>query len=436
MSEAERTDNVFEEAVARLDAAFDHAEIDPEALQRLKAPKAIHAVSIPMRMDDGALRIFTGYRVQHNDSLGPMKGGLRFHPHVNVDELKTLSFWMTCKCAVAGLPCGGAKGGVAVNPKELSRMELERLSRRFIEEIADFIGPETDIPAPDVYTNAMIMGWMMDEYSKIRRMRTPAVITGKPIALGGSLGREEATGRGAYLCVRELEKKRGWDPGDVRVAIQGFGNAAQHIALPLHEQGYRIVAVSDSLGGIYREEGFDVPSLVKVKTETKKIQAVYRDGALCEGVEADTITNAELLELDVDLLIPAALENQITTENAERIQAPYIIEVANGPIAPAADAILSDKGTFILPDILANAGGVTVSYFEWVQNKSGYYWKLDRVQDELAEVMSREFNHVYDLQEEKEIDMRTAAYVHALNRLNVATEARGTQHYFTNHDQL
>lgn len=429
------TGGLFADAVARLDSAAEHAEVDPEAIERLKHPKAIHVVSIPMRMDDGALRIFTGYRVQHNDSLGPTKGGLRFHPAVELEELKALSFWMTCKCAVAGLPFGGAKGGIEVNPKELSPLELERLSRRFIEEIAVFIGPETDIPAPDVYTNAMIMGWMMDEYSKIARMRTPAVITGKPIPLGGSLGREEATGRGAYFCIKELEKKRGWTPSDTTVAIQGFGNAAQHVALPLHADGYKIVAVSDSKGGIYSADGFDVQSLVRAKTEGREVEGVYCSNALCDCVEADVITNAELLELDVDILIPAALENQITSANAGRVKAPVIVEVANGPIALSADSVLVNKGTLIVPDILANAGGVTVSYFEWVQNKSGYYWKLDRVREELREIMTREFDAVYTIHEVKEIDMRTAAYVHALDRLNSATQARGTRHYFSNQEK-
>ncbi len=427
--------NLFADAIARLDLAAEHADIDPEAIERLKHPKAIHVVSIPMRMDNGELRIFTGYRVQHNDSLGPTKGGLRYHPNVELEELKALSFWMTCKCAVAGLPYGGAKGGIEVDPKELSPLELERLSRRFIEEIADFIGPETDIPAPDVYTNAMIMGWMMDEYSKIRRMRTPAVITGKPIPLGGSLGREEATGRGAYFCIKELEKKRGWIPGETTVAIQGFGNAAQHVALPLHADGYKIVAVSDSKGGIYRAEGFDVQNLVRVKTETRNSDGVYCAGGLCDSIDADNIKNEELLELDVDILIPAALENQITASNADRIKAPVIVEVANGPIALSADSILLEKGILIVPDILANAGGVTVSYFEWVQNKMGYYWKLERVRDELKEIMTREFDAVHSIHEGKDIDMRTAAYVHALDRLNEATQARGTRHYFSNHEK-
>jgi glutamate dehydrogenase (NADP+) len=422
--------DIFEDAIRRLDRAFQYAEIDPEAIERLKHPKQILEVSIPVRMDDGSLRVFTGYRVRHDDTRGPTKGGIRYHPDVELAEVKALAFWMTCKCAVAGLPFGGGKGGIIVNPKELSRMELERLTRGYIEQIADFIGPETDIPAPDVYTNAMIMGWMMDEYSKIHRRRTPAVITGKPIPLGGSLGRDDATGRGAYYCIKELEQKRGWKPEEVRVAVQGFGNAGQHVAHLLHADGYRVVAVSDSRGGIYSSDGFDVPSLIHTKNESRKLQAVYCEGSICEVVEADTITNEQLLELDVDLLIPAALENQITSDNAGRVQSPVIVEVANGPITGDADQILNKKGKLVVPDILANAGGVTVSYFEWVQNKGGYYWTVDDVHTRLHEIMSREFNTVFDLMERKQVDMRTAAYAIALNRIGEAIASQGTARFF------
>ncbi len=425
-----RDTDIFQDAIRRLDRAFQYAEIDQEAVERLKHPKQILEVSIPVRMDDGSLRVFTGFRVRHDDTRGPTKGGIRYHPAVSLAEVKALAFWMTFKCAVAGLPFGGGKGGVIVNPKELSRMELERLTRGFIEQIADFIGPETDIPAPDVYTNAMIMGWMMDEYSKIHRRRTPAVITGKPIPLGGSLGRDDATGRGAYHCIKELEQKRGWNPEEIRVAVQGFGNAGQHIARLLHADGYRVLAISDSRGGIYKSDGFDIPSLIHVKNESRKLMAVYCEESVCEVVEADTITNGQLLELDVDLLIPAALENQITSDNADRIQAPVIVEVANGPITGDADQILNKKGTLVVPDILANAGGVTVSYFEWVQNKGGYYWTLDEVHSRLHEIMSREFNAVYDFMEQKEIDMRTAAYALALNRIGEAIASQGTVRYF------
>ncbi len=300
------TKSIFNDAVKHLDVAAKYAAIDPEALERLKFPRTTLEVSIPVRMDDGTLKVFTGYRVRHDSTRGPTKGGIRFHPNVSLDEVKALAFWMTFKCAVVGIPYGGAKGGIIVDPKTLSKLEIERLSRGYIEMTADFIGPDTDIPAPDVYTNSMIMGWMMDEYSKIKRQHTPAVITGKPIPLGGSLGREDATGRGAYYCIKELEKVREWNPKEMTVAVQGFGNAGQHVAALLHKDGYNIVAVSDSQGGVYRKEGFDIPSLIHAKNETKRVKAVYCENTVCEEVEAKHITNEELLELDVDILIPAA----------------------------------------------------------------------------------------------------------------------------------
>ncbi|HIQ22045.1 MAG TPA: Glu/Leu/Phe/Val dehydrogenase [Planctomycetes bacterium] len=421
---------IFSDAIKRLDDAFRYAEIDDEALLRLKHPQAVLQVSIPVRMDDGSLQIFDGYRVRHDDTRGPTKGGIRYHPDVTLDEVKALALWMTFKCAVVGLPYGGAKGGVVVNPKELSRLELERLSRGFIRQMADFIGPDRDIPAPDVYTNSMIMGWMMDEYSKIRRQHTPAVITGKPIPLGGSLGRDEATGRGAYYCIKQLEQRRGWRPEAIRVGIQGFGNVGQAVASLLHADGYRIVAVSDSRGGIYKEEGFDIPSLIHVKNQSRRLRAVYCEGSVCEAIEAETISNETLLELDVDLLVPAALGGQITAENAARIRAPVIVEVANGPTTSEADEMLRERDVLVVPDILGNAGGVTVSYFEWTQNRQGYYWPLEEVHRRLQGIMAREFDAVYDLMQRHDISMRTAAYVHALNRIGSAIEAQGTQRYF------
>jgi len=423
-------EQTYQDALSRLDAAFEHADIDAEAIEMLKHPQATLEVAAPVRRDDGSLSIYRGYRVRHSDIRGPGKGGLRYHPEVDLGEVKALAFWMTCKCAVVDIPFGGAKGGVAVNPKELSRLELERLSRSFIGRIADFIGPETDIPAPDVYTNSMIMGWMADEYSKICRRRTPAVITGKPIPLGGSQGREEATGRGAYVCIKELEKRRDWKPERIRVAVQGFGNAGQHVARLLHADGYQIVAVSDSRGAIYKADGFDVPSLIQIKNESRKLQAVYCDGSVCEAIEADQISNGELLTLDVDVLIPAALENQITKDNATDIKASVIVEVANGPTTSEADKILAASDSLVVPDILANAGGVTVSYFEWVQNRQGYYWKLKDVRDKLHEVMADAFHHVYDKMHDRKIDMRTAAYTVALSRIGQAIEAHGTRAYF------
>ncbi|MFZ9023502.1 MAG: Glu/Leu/Phe/Val family dehydrogenase [Anaerohalosphaeraceae bacterium] len=431
--EVKSDDGLFQDAIGRLDAASAYAKIDQEALERLKYPKAILQVSIPLRMDDGSLKMLTGYRVRHDDARGPTKGGIRYHPDVTLAEVKALAFWMTCKCAVVGIPFGGAKGGIKVHPKELTPLELERLSRGYIRRVADFIGPETDIPAPDVYTNAMVMGWMMDEYSKIQRHHCPAVITGKPIPLGGSEGREDATGRGAYYCIKELEKIRQLKPEKTRIAIQGFGNAGRHAARLLHQDGYKIVAVSDSKGGIYNPDGFDVPSLIHFKNKTREVKAVYCKGTVCEIVEADAITNEELLELNVDILIPAALENQVTEHNAPKIKAPVIVEIANGPTTPEADEILTASGALIVPDILANAGGVTVSYFEWVQNKSGLYWPEPEVQDRLQQIIAREFNALYGMSSENDIPMRTAAYAQALSRIGRAIEAKGTQTYYTNH---
>jgi glutamate dehydrogenase (NADP+) len=421
---------IFEDALSHLDEAAKYLDIEPETIERLKHPQSVLEMSIPVRKDNGSLEIFTGYRVRYNNSRGPTKGGIRFHPCVTLDEVKALGFWMTIKCAVVGVPYGGGKGGVIVNPKKLSRLEIERLSRGFIEMCADFIGPHTDIPAPDVYTNAMIMGWMMDEYSKITRQYSPSVITGKPLAMGGSLGRDDATGRGAYYCIKELERKRNWKPDQITVAIQGFGNAGQSVAALLHHDGYRIVAVSDSKSAIHSTTGFDVPSLIHSKNEMKKLKAIYCQGTVCELVPAEEITNEQLLELDVDILIPAALENVITEKNAANIKAPVIIEVANGPVCASADPILEKKKILLVPDILANAGGVTVSYFEWVQNNTGLYWKLDEVHEKLHHIMTENFADIYDIMLEKKVSMRTAAYVHGLARLRDAIHAQGTQSYF------
>ncbi|MEM1295521.1 MAG: Glu/Leu/Phe/Val dehydrogenase [Verrucomicrobiota bacterium] len=425
----EHTD-VFGDAIKNLDHAFQYASIHEEALERLKHPKMVIEVSIPVRMDDGSMRVFKGYRVRHDDTRGPGKGGIRYHPDVDISEVKALAFWMTCKCAVMNLPYGGAKGGICVNPKELSNLELERLSRGFIRRIADFIGPEIDVPAPDVYTNAMIMGWMMDEFSNLVGRHTPAVITGKPIALGGSQGRGEATGRGGYDCIKELEAKRGWSPAEVRVAIQGFGNAGQAVARLLHQDGYRVVAVSDSKGGIFNADGFHIPSLIEAKNTSRKLDAVYCKDGVCEVLDAERISNAELLELDVDLLIPAALENVITSQNADRVRAKNILELANGPVTSDAGKTLHQNGIFVIPDILANAGGVTVSYFEWVQNKAGWYWTEEEVNEKLKAKMQEEFGAIYNFSQDRGIDMRTAAYAHSLGRIGEAISAQGTVDYF------
>ncbi len=421
---------LFEDAKQRLDEARAHLSFSDDVVERLRYPKALLIASIPVRMDDGSLKVFKGYRCRYDDTRGPTKGGIRYHPLANQDEVTALAFWMTIKCAVVGLPYGGAKGGVVVDPKELSHQELERLSRGYIRAFADFIGPERDIPAPDVYTNATIMGWMMDEYSIITRQHNPAVITGKPLSLGGSLGRDDATGRGGFYVLREFLKRRGRRPEETTVAIQGFGNVGMNAARILHENGFKIVAVSDIQGGIYCAEGIDIPVLIKARDDSKQLYDIYsRDGvaALCHNGK---LTNAELLELDVDVLIPAAMENQITTANAEKVRAKWILELANGPTTSDADPILHSRGIEVIPDVLANSGGVTVSYFEWVQNKIGYYWPLAEVHQKLEQIMVEAFGRIEDIRAAKGCSLRTAAYIHALAKIAEAIEAGGTKKYF------
>lgn len=428
-------ETLFEMSLRRLDRAAGYCSANDETIERLRHPRSVLQVSIPFRMDDGTLRVYEGYRVQHNDTLGPTKGGLRFHPDTNLDEVKALAFWMTFKCAAVGIPFGGGKGGVTVNPKNLSLLELERLSRGFVGRIAGFIGPDTDIPAPDVYTNSTIMGWMSDEYSKLHRGKKPGAFTGKPLSMGGSLGREDATGRGAYYCIKELERLKGWVPQEKRVAVQGFGNAGQSVARLLHNDGYRIVAVSDSHGGIYQVDGVDIPRICEEKNRQRTVSGLYCEGSVCQCEDCncegtDMITNQALLELDVDILIPAALENQITEENAMRIRAPFIIEVANGPVTAGADEILVQHGVTVVPDILANAGGVTVSYFEWLQNRIGDQWRETKIHSRLREMMSDAFGAIHAKMKDLNVDFRTAAYVHALMRLNDAVVSQGTYSYF------
>ncbi|MEO1593443.1 MAG: Glu/Leu/Phe/Val dehydrogenase [Cyanobacteria bacterium J06632_22] len=421
---------LLSDANRRLDRALQYVSVSADATERLRRPQASLTVSIPVRMDDGSLRVFEGYRVHYDNTRGPTKGGIRYHPSVTLDEVQSLAFWMTFKCAALGLPFGGAKGGIALNPKELSRLELERLSRGYVDAIAHFIGPDTDIPAPDVYTNAMIMGWMMDQYSIIRGRRSPAVITGKPVSLGGSLGRSTATGTGAFYVLQAMMAKFDRSPAETTVAVQGFGNAGSVIAGHLFDAGYRVVAVSDSRGGIYAPQGLDIPSVQQHKAVNRSLQAVYCRDTVCDLVDHKTLTNPELLALPVDILIPAALENQITADNAVDIQAQYIFEVANGPITADADLILEDKGIQVFPDILVNAGGVTVSYFEWVQNRSGLYWSEAEINQRLKTQIVTEAEHVWRIAQEKHIPLRTAAYVHALSRLGEALDARGTRDYY------
>jgi glutamate dehydrogenase (NADP+) len=414
---------MLDQALIRLDEAARHLDLDADVLEKLKYPRETTKVRLMIRMDDGSRKSFMAWRCRYDDTRGPTKGGIRFHPDSTADEVETLAFWMTFKCAVMDLPYGGGKGAVRVDPHTLSKAELERLSRAYIQAFAKIIGPDRDIPAPDVYTNSMIMGWMADEYASIVGESTPAVITGKPIALGGSLGREDATARGGYYLVRHLAQKLGLHP-EARVAIQGFGNAGQHVARLLAADGYRIVAVSDSQGAVQCPSGLDVKMLLAAKRQGSVAGLAGSDGV--SALAAD-----DLVTVDCDLLVPAALEDMIHEGNAAHVKARIILELANGPITPEADAILAGKNIVVLPDILANAGGVTVSYFEWVQNRQGYYWPVDEVHTRLKSRMEREGDAVWELARDRGITLRSAAYVHALARLAGAIEAHGTQQFFT-----
>lgn len=408
--------NPFENALTQLDRAAAVMNLDARVHAALKTPKHVHVATIPVIMDDGSTKTFTGWRSQYNDALGPYKGGIRYHWNVTEDEVKALSFWMTMKCAVVGLPLGGGKGGIIVNPKELSEGELERLSRGYVRELYQHLGPTKDVPAPDVYTNGQIMAWMLDEYEKLVGEHAPGMITGKPLALGGSRGRDKATAQGGVFVLLEAVKKMGWEASKTTVAIQGFGNAGAHMAELLSAAGFQIVATSDSKGGIKSETGFDVTALDAHKAKTGKVEGF---------VGTQTITNEELLELPVDILVPAALENQITQDNAPRVKAKMVVELANGPTTPEADAILFKNGVIVLPDILANAGGVTVSYFEQVQNAANYYWTEDEVAQKLAKIMVTAFTEVWAVKEKHQIDLRTAAFVSALGRVGEAMQLRG-----------
>jgi len=376
-----------------------------------------------IRMDDGSRKSFIAWRCRYDDTRGPTKGGIRYHPDATEDEVETLAFWMTFKCAVMNLPYGGGKGAVQVDPRQLSKAELERLSRSYVKAFSRIIGPDRDIPAPDVYTNAMIMGWMEDEYSQIVGQSSPAVITGKPIALGGSLGRGDATARGGYYLVRNLSSDLGLGE-TMRVVVQGFGNAGQHIASLLAADGHKIVAVSDSQGAVYSANGLHVDLLLEAKGQGQSVAATIGKGGH-EQLDAD-----KLIGVECDLLVPSALENMIHADNAASVKAKLVLELANGPVTAEADELLAKKGTVVLPDILANAGGVTVSYFEWVQNRQGYYWTLEEIHDRLRTIMEREGRAIWNLSREKNISVRTAAYVHALGRLAEAIEAHGTQNFF------
>ncbi|GBC82383.1 Glutamate dehydrogenase [bacterium HR10] len=408
--------NPFAVAMAQFDRAALYLDLDDGLRELLKTPKRQLIVSIPVKMDDGSLRVFEGYRVQHNVARGPGKGGIRYHPDVTLDEVKALAMWMTWKCATVNLPYGGAKGGVRVNPKELSRGELERLTRRYATEIAPLIGPDRDIPAPDVYTDAQTMAWIMDTISMFKGHTELGVVTGKPVELGGSHGRQEATARGCQFVIREACRTLGLSLSGATVVVQGFGNAGSNVARFLHEDGARIIALSDSKGGIYNPHGIDPEAALAHKART---------GALQGLPDTEAITNEELLELPCDILVPAALENQITRRNADRVRARLIAEAANGPTTPDADDILFERGIMVVPDILANAGGVSVSYFEWVQDQYGFFWSEDEVRHHLERIMTSAFHEVRATAERYRVDLRRGAYILAIGRVAEATRVRG-----------
>lgn len=400
--------STFENALKILEKSFAVSGVTPETRKRLLSPQRIIQVTFPVKMDDKSERIFYGYRVQYNNARGPFKGGIRYHPNVDLDEVKSLAFWMAIKCAVANIPYGGGKGGIEVDPKKLSDAELERLSRGFIRTIYECIGPQKDIPAPDVNTTPRIMDWMEDEYSKLTGDKSGAVITGKTIENGGHEGRGDATSRGGLYVIREAAKAYGIQKG-ASVAIQGFGNAGYYAAKLLGNEGFKIVAVSDSRGGVYEPNGLDVDEIKALKDAGKGISEGRR-----------SVSNEELLELPVDILVPAALENQITEKNVSRIKAKIILELANGPITPQADEILEKQGTIVIPDVLANAGGVTGSYFEWKQNVEQQHWTLEKYHAELEKTMTAEFKAVNDFAKTKKVSLRTAAYALALQRIEHA----------------
>jgi glutamate dehydrogenase (NAD(P)+) len=408
--------NPWHVAQQQFDLAAEKLNLDSGLRRVLREPRRELIVHFPVKMDDGSVQVFTGYRVQHNLGRGPAKGGIRYHQDVTLDEVKALAMWMTWKSAVVGIPYGGGKGGVVVDPKKMSRRELENLTRRFTTEIEVLIGPERDIPAPDVNTNSQTMAWMMDTYSMHMGYTVPGVVTGKPIALGGSEGRNEATARGTVYCVVEAARHLGIDLNTATVVVQGFGNAGAIAAGLMEKEGSKVIAVSDSTGGILNPDGLDIDRVISWKAE---------HGTVDNFPGSRSLTNQELLEIECDVLIPAALENQITNRNAEAIKAKIVAEAANGPTTPEADSVLHRRGIFVIPDILCNAGGVTVSYFEWVQDLNRDHWSANVVNNKLHEVMTRSFAQVLDMSEREQVNTRLAAYLLAVDRVAEATSLRG-----------
>lgn len=386
-----------------------------EMYELLKEPIRMLTVRIPVKMDDGSVKVFTGYRAQHNDSVGPTKGGVRYHPDVTEEEVKAMSLWMTIKCGIVNLPYGGGKGGIVCDPRTMSMGEIERLSREYVRAISQIVGPTKDIPAPDVYTNSQIMAWMMDEYSRLRENDSPGFITGKPIVLGGSQGREKATAQGVTICIEEAAKKRGIDLKDARIVIQGFGNAGSFLSKFLYDAGAKIVGISDAYGALHDPDGLDIDYLLDRRDSFGTVTTLFEN----------TITNKELFELDCDIIVPAAVSNQITGENAPNIKASIVVEAANGPTTDEATKILTERGILLVPDVLASAGGVTVSYFEWVQNNQGYYWPEEEVNEKLTAKLVNAFNNVYNLSQSRRVNMRLAAYMLGLRNVAEASRFRG-----------
>jgi glutamate dehydrogenase (NAD(P)+) len=411
-----KEENPFESMMHRFDEAASRLNLDPNIYKILRWPNREITLYIPVMMDDGNYQVFTGYRVQHNFARGPAKGGLRYSPDVNLDEVRALAAWMTWKCAVVNIPFGGAKGGIICDPREMSPVELERLTRRYTAELLDFIGPERDVPAPDMNTNEQVMAWMMDTYSMHARHTVTAVVTGKPIEIGGSRGRKEATGRGLLFVCNEACKKFGFRINDTRVVIQGAGNVGGTAALLMHREGYRVMGLADITGSLFNPSGLDVPGVLEYLKEHKTVEGY---------MAAEHISTAELLELECEILMPAATENQITTHNADRIRCRILAEGANGPTTADADEIVSAKSIFVIPDILANAGGVTVSYFEWVQDRMGFFWNEKTVNTRLHEIMVSSFNDVVGFADKYRVNTRLAAYMLAIDRVAYDTRLRG-----------
>ncbi|MRX52506.1 glutamate dehydrogenase [Bacillus idriensis] len=407
--------NLFQSTQTIIKEALNKLGYSEEFFELLKEPVRMLTVRIPIQMDDGSVKVFTGYRSQHNDAVGPTKGGVRFHPEVSEDEVKALSIWMSLKCGIVNLPYGGGKGGIICDPREMSLKELERLSRGYVRAVSQIVGPTKDIPAPDVFTNSQIMAWMMDEYSRLREFDSPGFITGKPLVLGGSHGRETATARGVTICIEEAAKKKGISLAGARVVIQGFGNAGSFLSKFMHDAGAKVIGISDAYGALYDEDGLDIDYLLDRRDSFGTVTTLF----------TNTITNKELLALDCDILVPAAISNQITAENAHQIKASIVVEAANGPTTIEATRILTERGVLLVPDVLASAGGVTVSYFEWVQNNQGYYWSEEEVAERLQKVMVDSFENTFQTALVHNVDMRLAAYMIGSRKMAEASRFRG-----------